>query len=243
MNYKKWIEYKSGIVVREVDDTGDWTNKYGLIDKNETIILPVEYEYVTCYDELERIKVHKDGKYGLLDVNCNQIVPLIYTRMIQVTIQGKDLFIVSKESSDEWLIDRDGHVVVITYKNADGQVFYADKFSSNGAMLFSKARVLYMAGHHIPIDEITCYSYYSRSYSGNGTTSVTDKKLVVTNGKLKEYCYDDEKYAGPSWDDYADVMESDDETECYISTRHNQYKVHIDWTVWEWLKDYFPPEE
>lgn len=243
MSYEKWCEYDSGMItVRE--KTGDGKDcKYGLIDKKGTVILPVEYEYVSCYDELERIRVCKNGKYGLLDYHCNQVVPIIYSRMIPVTIQGKDLFSVRKESSDEWVIDRDSQVVVISYKNADGQVFFADKFSSQGAMLFSKARVLYMAGHYIPIDEITSYTYYRRYYSGNGSTSITDKSLVVYDGKLKEYCRDDERSAGPSWDDYSDVMESDDKTECYINTKHDRYRVTVDWTVWEWLKECFPSAE
>ena len=128
------------------------------------------------------------------------------------------------------LIDRDGN-----------HVAFADKESSHAA-LFLNQHLLVYEGNYIILDDITCYYYYERSYRGDGETRITDKRIIVTDGKKKVYDSSYEKYAGPSWDDYADVMESEDEERCYIETHDRRYNVSYDYRVWGWLLDYFPSE-
>lgn len=129
------------------------------------------------------------------------------------------------------LVDRDGN-----------HVAYADKKSSHAA-LFLNQHLLVYEDNEITLDDITLYSYYNRSYNGDGSTSITDKKIKVTDGKKTIYDRSYKKYAGPSWDDYADIMESEDETKCYIETKDGEYKVSFDYNVWNWLLDYFPSEK
>lgn len=124
---------------------------------------------------------------------------------------------------------------------AGNHVAYADKESSHAA-LFLNQHLLVYEDYEIVLDDITCYSYYKRSYGGSGDTSITNKKMRVTDGKKTVYDESYEKYAGPSWDDYADVMESEDKEECYIETQDRRYKVNYDYNVWDWLLDYFPSE-
>ncbi len=118
-------------------------------------------------------------------------------------------------------------------------VAYADKESSH-AVLFLNQHLLVYEDNYINLDDITCYYYYERSYWGNGETRITDKRIIVTDGKKRVEDWSREKYAGPSWDDYADVMESEDKEECYIETQDGQYSVSFDYNVWNWLLDYFP---
>lgn len=121
-------------------------------------------------------------------------------------------------------------------------VAYADKESSHAA-LFLNQHLLVYENNYIILDDITRIYHYKRSYSGDGTTEITDKTILVTDGKKKVYDNSYEKYAGPSWDDYADVMESDDKEEFYIETQDRKYKVEFDYKVWGWLLEYFPSKE
>lgn len=126
------------------------------------------------------------------------------------------------------LVDKDGN-----------HVAYADKDSSHAA-LFLDQHLLVYEDNHINLDDITCYSYYERSYRGDGETRITDKKIIVTDGKKRLVDQSYEKYAGPSWDDYADVMESEDKEDCYIEAQDRRIKVSFDYNVWDWLLEYFP---
>ena len=128
------------------------------------------------------------------------------------------------------LVDKDGN-----------HVAFADKESSHAA-LFLNQHLLVYEDNYINLDEITRIYHYKRSYWGDGETRITDEKIIVTDGKKKVYDDSYEKYAGPSWDDYADVMESDDKEEFYIETQDREYKVSFDYKVWDWLLDYFPLE-
>ena len=128
------------------------------------------------------------------------------------------------------LVDKDGN-----------HVAFADKESSH-AVLFLNQHLLVYEDNYINLDEITRIYHYKRSYWGDGETRITDEKIIVTDGKKKVYDDSYEKYAGPSWDDYADVMESDDKEEFYIETQDREYKVSFDYKVWDWLLDYFPLE-
>ena len=128
------------------------------------------------------------------------------------------------------LVDKDGN-----------HVAFADKESSHAA-LFLNQHLLVYEDNYINLDEITRIYHYKRSYWGDGETRITDEKIIVTDGKQKVYYDSYEKYAGPSWDDYADVMESDDKEEFYIETQDREYKVSFDYKVWDWLLDYFPSE-
>ena len=128
------------------------------------------------------------------------------------------------------LVDKDGN-----------HVAFADKESSHAA-LFLNQHLLVYEDNYINLDEITRIYHYKRSYWGDGETRITDEKIIVTDGKKKVYDDSYEKYAGPSWDDYADVMESDDKEEFYIETQDREYKVSFDYKVWDWLLDYFPSE-
>lgn len=128
------------------------------------------------------------------------------------------------------LVDKDGN-----------HVAFADKELSHAA-LFLNQHLLVYEDNYINLDEITRIYHYKRSYWGDGETRITDEKIIVTDGKKKVYDDSYEKYAGPSWDDYADVMESDDKEEFYIETQDREYKVSFDYKVWDWLLDYFPSE-
>lgn len=128
------------------------------------------------------------------------------------------------------LVDKDGN-----------HVAFADKESSHAA-LFLNQHLLVYEDNYINLDEITRIYHYKRSYWGDGETRITDEKIIVTDGKKKVYDDSYEKYAGPSWDDYADVMESDDKEEFYIETHDRRYNVSYDYRVWDWLLDHFPSE-
>ena len=128
------------------------------------------------------------------------------------------------------LVDKDGN-----------HVAFADKESSHAALFLNQHLMVY-EDNYINLDEITRIYHYKRSYWGDGETRITDEKIIVTDGKKKVYDDSYEKYAGPSWDDYADVMESEDEERCYIETHDRRYNVSYDYRVWDWLLDYFPSE-
>lgn len=122
----------------------------------------------------------------------------------------------------------------------DGNHFaFADKESSHAA-LFLDQHLLVYENNYIILDDITRIYHYKRSYWGDGETRITDKRIIVTDGKKKVEDRSYEKYAGPSGDDYADVMESEDKEEFYIETQDRKYKVSFDYKVWDWLLDYFP---
>lgn len=52
--------------------------KFGLLDKNENQILPLEYdESISFIDGLAIIK--KNDKYGFIDITGKKITPIIYS--------------------------------------------------------------------------------------------------------------------------------------------------------------------
>lgn len=245
MNYKVWIKYKDRSKVVRVANScdGEEHYKYGIIDnKTGEFILPLEYDYIDYFENLERIIVKDNDKYGLFDLNGNQVVPIVFSSIDLVTIKGQKLFLVQKESSKEELINMNGDPVVPTFEDANGQVFFADKISQRGSMLFSKVKVIYTSGYYIGIEDIIKCYYYNRSYSGDGSTDITEKSIEICHGKKKVHSEEYEKYAGPSWDDYADVMESEDKVTCYISTKSDRFDVAFDRDVWKWIEDFFPSE-
>lgn len=53
-------------------------NKFGLIDKNENIILPIEYDFISEFYNCGLAKIFKNGKVGLINTNGIFIVPILY---------------------------------------------------------------------------------------------------------------------------------------------------------------------
>lgn len=72
--------------------------KYGCIDSDERIIVPIEYEEIGKFNENGIAKAKKDEKYGLINKNGNIIAPFEYDEMKEL-IDGK--IIVKKDYSNE----------------------------------------------------------------------------------------------------------------------------------------------
>jgi hypothetical protein len=52
-------------------------NKYGLLDKNFKLVIPVEYDLIYFYDN-DYFKVKKNNKFGIYDKNSKLVIPVEY---------------------------------------------------------------------------------------------------------------------------------------------------------------------
>lgn len=130
-----------------------------------------------------------------------------------------------------------------SFTDSNGQVFHADKSSSQGSLLFKDANLLaYLGIVRIELNNISDCTYNCRSHSC-GEISYLEHTLYTESGKIEKHDY--EEKMGSSHDDYVSYMEDDDYA--YLSFHFKDGKsltldYHIykyDYEVWEWLKELF----
>lgn len=106
--------------------------KYGLINTKGEVVLPVEYEEIQNFDNIDRTRwrIKKDGLYGFIDEKAKIVIPLQYT---DARFFNKGLAPVQK--NDKWgVINKKGRELVplkydkvAIFSNDSIQVFEKEK--------------------------------------------------------------------------------------------------------------------
>jgi len=75
--------------------------KYGVIDRDSKIILPLEYEYINDITEdiYGVFEIEKNGKYGISDLNGKILLPCEYNNLIKLWTEGDYLCFMEKDRS------------------------------------------------------------------------------------------------------------------------------------------------
>ncbi|GAB4332961.1 MAG: hypothetical protein OHK0038_08910 [Flammeovirgaceae bacterium] len=134
-------------------------NLYGFIDVNAKLVIPIQFELVSDYEEsfIGKTKNYyavakKDGQYGLLDSNGKAIVPFIYDG-ISIPKEGLIRAKKGKGETGKWgALDLNGKVVIPfeydligIFENGKAKI----KKGSNFGLIDNKGKIL------IPL-QITC---------------------------------------------------------------------------------------
>lgn len=82
--------------------------KYGLVDRNGTLLVETKYDEMEILDNPEFVKVALDGGYGVLDKTGKVIVPLEYDFVGRM---GEDVIVVSKDGL-YGCFDKEGNLIV-----------------------------------------------------------------------------------------------------------------------------------
>lgn len=107
-------------------------DKFGLLGKDGSTILPVEYDKIIRFNE-KRIFVKKDGKDGLVDFSGNEVAPVIYDE-IKPFQAG---LIMVKKDGKRGIIDGDGKVLLPAEYDKiylQNDKFYVEQDNRHGVM-------------------------------------------------------------------------------------------------------------
>lgn len=92
----------------KIEDNGQF---YGVVGKNNTIVVPFEYDEIIRTFSSGLINVCKNDKWGCLDLDGNTVIPLIYDWIYPFGI-GPNCVTQVKLNGKWGLIDKHGNVVV-----------------------------------------------------------------------------------------------------------------------------------
>jgi len=107
-------------------------HKFGLVDPNGKVLIPVEYEDIES-DDLNWLWAKKDGKYGYLDENGAVVIPFIYDGA--KTFSG---LMAAVKKGDKWgFINRDAEEE-LPFIYDEAEVFYQGKWLSPTLCLVKK---------------------------------------------------------------------------------------------------------
>lgn len=92
----------------KIEDNGQF---YGVVGKNNTIVVPFEYDEIIRTFSSGLINVCKNDKWGCLDLEGNTVIPLVYDWIFPF---GKDpLDTTGAKRNGKWgIIDRKGNVII-----------------------------------------------------------------------------------------------------------------------------------
>lgn len=91
---------------------------YGVIDENENIIVPFEYDYISDVSIKGFYEVRKNGKYGLLNMTGKEVLPCKYNKINDPTIDSFSysspnmLFARENEDTKYAVFDKDGNLKI-----------------------------------------------------------------------------------------------------------------------------------
>lgn len=88
---KPYLEYKQSIPSFIIISKN---NRYGVIDNNNNLILPIEYQSITCVDRIGnepcRYILKKNNLFGVSDLKGKMIIPLSYNSIISHRVDEDD---------------------------------------------------------------------------------------------------------------------------------------------------------
>ena len=136
----------------KIEDNGQF---YGVVGKNNTIVVPFEYDEIIRTFSSGLINVCKNNKWGCLDLEGNIVIPLIYDWIYQFGT-GTNCVTQVKLNGKWGLIDKQGNIVVpVTHENEIVLKGKASKFvdvngdtiivNSNGSIISDDESVVGLA--------------------------------------------------------------------------------------------------
>ena len=100
-------------------------DKYGVIDANENIIIPFEYDYIFDYSE-EKFAACKQDKWGYIDINNNTVIDFVYSDAWSFSEGLAPVGQIIDEKELYGYIDSNGNYII------SPQYGYAESFHKNG---------------------------------------------------------------------------------------------------------------
>lgn len=100
-------------------------DNYGVIDTDEKVIIPIEYDFIVDYSE-KKFCACKDGKWGYIDINNNVVIDFIFDDANSFSEGLASVSMIDKDKELYGYINSSNNLV-IPYKYD-----YAEFFNSNG---------------------------------------------------------------------------------------------------------------
>ena len=182
------------ICTYDVDDqTGTYKTK-AINSKNEDIF--TEYDQVEAIDNMDKnnnlwyeknvLKVSKNGKYGLIDFNGKELLPIEYDEI--TTLDGMENSIIIKKDEKVGLVNDNGSIIIDanykeirplgeTYKEGYITIDEADKY---GVVSATKRQIL--ENKYDEISSVYLKDYYLVKENGKKELIDSDGKVILDSG-------------------------------------------------------------
>ena len=182
------------ICTYDVDDqTGTYKTK-AINSKNEDIF--TEYDQVEAIDNMDKnnnlwyeknvLKVSKNGKYGLIDFNGKELLPIEYDEI--TTLDGMENSIIIKKDEKVGLVNDNGSIIIdVNYKEikALGETYKEgyitiDESDKYGVVSATKRQIL--ENKYDEISSVYLKDYYLVKENGKKELIDSDGKVILDAG-------------------------------------------------------------
>lgn len=151
--------------VASVSNNSDGKNIYGIVNMQNKVIVPIEYEQFQIDSNLVAYK--QNGKWGLMDIAGKKILPAEYDAL---TPYAKDKVVLAKKGTQYGYIDLTGKWLF--EKPASVYILYGSHYGMINCVVNSKYGFLDLKGNEVII---THYDYADQ-FESNGLAKAGNKK-------------------------------------------------------------------